>query len=97
MSIQQCQPPEADVKGARPSALRPEFIRLPKPGEHCPWSGLKRTGLNELILPCEANEFNPPVKSFVLRQRGRQRGVRLISYDSLRDYILNHPAGKEVA
>jgi hypothetical protein len=63
--------------------VKPEFIRLPKPGKLCPHTGLSRSKLNELILPCEANHFKPPVKSISLRKRGQVRGVRLIVFDSL--------------
>ena len=71
------------------SATQPprEFLRLPKPGRLCEVTGLSRAKLNELILPCKANNFRPPVKSFALRQRGATRGVRLIVYQSLMDYL----------
>jgi hypothetical protein len=65
----------------------PEFLRLPKSGTVCPWSGLTRSYINGLILPTEANAHNPPVKSVCLRQRGAKRGVRLVSYDSLMGYL----------
>ena len=65
---------------------RPEFIRLPK-GGLCPYTGLSRSKLNQLILPCEQNEFKPPVKSVCLRQRGAIKGTRLIVLDSLLDYL----------
>jgi len=32
---------------------RPEFIRLPKPGKSDPWTGLSRSVLNQLVLPCK--------------------------------------------
>ena len=66
---------------------RPEWIRLPKAGAFCLYSGLSRSGLNELILPCPANNFKPPVQSISLRKRGALRGTRLISYDSLMKYL----------
>jgi len=82
----------------------PEFIRLPKPGQLCPFTALSRSFLNSLILPCRANQFRPKVKSFCLRQRGAKTGVRLVSYQSLREFILAHvetgvvaSAEKEVA
>jgi hypothetical protein len=68
----------------------PEFVRLPPPGQLCKYSGMSRSYLNALILPTEANNHKPPVKSYCLRQRGAKTGVRLISYDSLRNYILQH-------
>jgi len=75
--------------------MRPEFLRLPKPGTLCPLTGLGRSYLNSLILPTEANGHRPPVKSVCLRQRGAKRGVRLISYDSLTAYLLAHLEGTD--
>jgi hypothetical protein len=68
----------------------PEFIRLPKAGELCPYSGMARSALNELILPTPRNDFKPPVKSYVLRQKGCRTGIRLISWPSLKSHILAH-------
>jgi len=65
----------------------PEFIRLPKTGTLCPYSGLTRSKLNELVLPCPANDHKPPVKSVCLRQKGAIKGVRLIVYRSLIEYL----------
>lgn len=65
----------------------PEFIRLPKPKTLCPWTGLSRSKLNELILPNELNGFKPPVRSLSLRNRGQVKAVRLIVYDSLMAYL----------
>jgi hypothetical protein len=70
-----------------PSYAKPEFIRLPKPGTSCPWTGLTRGTLNNLILPGPANGFKPPVKSVSLRPRGAKRGCRLIVFDSLLGYL----------
>ena len=69
---------------ARPESLYPEFIRLPKKGK---WTGLSRSKLNQLILPCSQSEFKPPVKSVCLRQRGATKGTRLIVLDSLFNYL----------
>lgn len=69
----------------------PVYIRLPKPGELCPYTGLSRAKMNELILPSERNNFRPPVASKSLRQPGQQRGVRLILLESLMSYL--HTAG----
>lgn len=73
---------------------QPEWIRLPRAGERCPYSNLSRSTLNNLILPCKANKNCPPVKSSVVRQKGATRGVRLIHRASLMAYI---EAGKETA
>jgi hypothetical protein len=65
----------------------PEYMRLPKAGERDPIFGLSRSCLNQLILPCLANDFRPPVRSSVLRRPGAKTGVRLILVESLRAYI----------
>ena len=65
----------------------PEFLRLPPPGVRCPFTGLSRSALNELILPTELNGFKPPVRSFCIRRRGARTGIRLIDYASLKSYI----------
>jgi hypothetical protein len=68
-------------------APEPEWLRLPKSGTRCPFSGMARSGLNELVLPCAANGNCPPVRSIVLRKPGRRHGVCLISAHSLREYL----------
>jgi hypothetical protein len=79
------EPDEAGDKIAG-ERIRPEWLRLPKKGR-CPYSGLSRSALNELILGSEQNGGRPAVKSVSLRKRGQLRGTRLINYDSLMDYI----------
>ncbi len=74
--------------------FEPEFVRLPKPGTLCPYCGMSRSALNMLILPCPQNCNKPPVRSFVLRQRGAKTGIRLIDWQSLRAYIRAHEQGK---
>jgi len=71
------------IASANPIPHRPEFVRLPRPGTLCVWTGLSRSKLNELILPMPLNNFRPLVKSIVLRNKGRQRGVRLIVFEDL--------------
>jgi len=68
----------------------PRFIRLPRSGARCPITGLSRTGLNQLVLPCQANGLKPPVRSFVLRKPGARTGVRLIDVQSLIAYVESH-------
>lgn len=77
--------------GTRP---QPEFIRLPHPGSRCPHTGLSRSSLNDLILPCKANGFKPPVRSVVQKKKYAVRGIRLIHFESLIDH-LNSLAGWE--
>ena len=76
------------------ASARPEFIRLPK-GGLCPYTGLSRSKLNQLILPCEQNEWKPPVKSVCLRKRGAIKGTRLIVLDSLLDYLYSQIDGDD--
>ena len=71
--------------------IHPEFVRLPKPGELCPYTGMARSALNELVLPTPRNSQKPPVKSFVLRKRGAKTGIRLIEFQSLIEFIRQHP------
>jgi hypothetical protein len=78
---------------ASPTDHRPEFVRLPKPGTLCPKTGLSRSYMNSLVLPCEANDGKPPVQSVSLRKRGATKGVRLVSYDSLIAYLNAHVDG----
>lgn len=66
---------------------QPIYIRLPKPGEQCPYTGMSRAKLNELILPGPRNNHRPPVASKSLRQPGQKTGVRLILLDSLMTYL----------
>ena len=69
------------------TTVKPEFIRLPKSGNRCPHTGLSRSKMNQLVLPCKENDFKPPVESKVLRKRGTIRGTRLIVFDSLMGYL----------
>lgn len=57
--------------------IKPEWIRVP---DAVHLSGLSRSKTYELIA-------SGAIKSFSQRQRGAQRGVRLISYDSVIDYL----------
>lgn len=66
---------------------RPEYVRLPRPGARCALTGLSRSTLAELAVPCETNEFKPPVKSVVIRKRNAIRGIRLVHLGSLLDHL----------
>lgn len=81
-SIRDPQPPTDD----QATSSKPEWIRLPKKGK-CPHCGLSRSSLYALVAPVKTNDFRPPVKSVVIRNRGAARGIRLISYDSLMDHL----------
>jgi hypothetical protein len=69
-----------------------EFMRLPKVGTRCPLTGLSRSAINELVLPCEKNDYKPPVISHSFRKPGQLKGVRLICVNSLIGYIRGLPA-----
>ena len=69
------------------TSVKPEFIRLPKGGTRCPHTGLSRSKLNQLVLPCKENDFKPPVESKSVRSRGTIRGARIIVFDSLINYL----------
>ena len=60
----------------------PEFIRLPRPGQRCPLTGLSRTTLCELIAGGD-------VRAKKLRKHGSIRGITLVLRDSLLDYLNN--------
>jgi hypothetical protein len=83
------------VKAESAPTATPEFIRLPRSGKQCPWTGLSRSKLNELILPSEGNSHKPPVKSVSLRPKGSVKGTRLVVYESLRTYLRARIEGGE--
>ncbi len=66
------------IKGA--ALAEAEFIRLPRPRERCPLSGLSRTTLVELI---DAGK----IKGLTIRKPGSTRGIRLIVKASLLSYL----------
>ncbi len=71
-------PPDAvPVVGSRPI-----WIRLPRSGRACPYTGLSRSVMNSLILG-----DNPPVRSVSLRKKYAVRGTRLIHMESLLTYL----------
>src|SRR5258708_11990523 len=59
---------------------RVEFFRLPAPGKRDPFFGLSRGWYYKATAAGE-------IKMVAVRQRGALRGVRLIAYDSVVDYI----------
>jgi len=83
----------ADLKSAVVAATepvsattKPEWIRLPEKGR-CPYTGLSRSVLYNLVAPCAENGHKPPVRSVSLRRKGCVRGVRLIDYRSLLAFL----------
>lgn len=75
------------MKNAITTYIPPDYIRLPKPGARCAISGLSRTTLIELSVPSRCNDFRPPVESKHIKRAGAQRGIRLISRESLLAYL----------
>lgn len=74
-------------------AIVPIWIRVPRPGEACPHTGLARSTMLSLVLPCVANGFAPPVRSKLLLSRpNAKRGTRLVDFDDLCRYIRAQPA-----
>lgn len=65
-----------------------QYLQLPKPPARCPVTGLSRSKICELILPCKANDFRPPVLSISLKSNKlAKRGLRIYSVASLLSYI----------
>jgi|GEM_PF-1086380 len=66
--------------------VKPEWVR---PSQATKVFGIGRTKLYELIAEGK-------IKSVSLKKRGTARGTRLISYDSLVDFVESHVDGGEV-
>jgi hypothetical protein len=58
----------------------------------CPYTGLPRTALDLLTRPQPKNNFQPPVKSKLVRQTGT-RPIRLVDFESLMAYLSAQPDG----
>lgn len=78
------------------SSIRPEFLRLPRPRTQCPVTGMSRTGLYNLTVPCKANGFKPAVPAKCLRQKGNVRGIWLVPFAQLIAYLEALPTGVEL-
>jgi len=63
------------------------YIRMPRSPAHCPYTSLARSTLDLPVRPQELNDYNPPVKSKLLRQTGGRPRIRLIDFRSLKDYL----------
>jgi hypothetical protein len=64
----------------QPAPHRVEFFRLPQPGKRDPYFGLSRAWYYKATALGE-------IRMVAVRQRGAVRGVRLVVYDSVADYI----------
>jgi hypothetical protein len=79
---------EAEVDQA--IAGLPPLIRLPKPGQRCPYTGLSRTGMTELISPGKRNNNQPPVSAIHRRSHARaKRGIWQIPTRNLFRHLLD--------
>ena len=65
----------------------PVYIRLPRPGSRCPYTGLSRTTLAELTRPCERNGYRPPVAAKEIRARTARRGIVLVPLNDLLSHL----------
>jgi hypothetical protein len=83
---------EITAQASPEQTVYPEFIRLPKIGTHCRYTGLSRSGMAEICVPCPRNDFRPAVPSKLLRRQGAARGTRLIPYAALRAYLNSLPS-----
>ena len=63
-----------------PAPHRVEFFRLPKPRERDPYFGMSRAWYYSAAATGE-------IKMISVRKRNAMRGVRLVVYDSVHDYI----------
>src|SRR5262245_34590719 len=81
---------ELDSQLGRILARVPPIITLPTPKARFPYTGRARTGLLELIAPCERNNFKPPVKAIYKRaHKHAQRGQWLIPAENVFRYLLS--------
>jgi hypothetical protein len=86
------RPPEPE----KPEAPDPLYIRMPRCPNHCPYTSLARSTLDLLVRPQEMNDWNPPVKSKLMRQTGGKPKIRLIDYRSLKEYLQSLPDGNRL-
>lgn len=66
---------------------KPEYISIPRTGTKCPYCGLSRSGIYNLIDPNKANGRKAVVKSTKVRLPGKKGGRRMVHYDSLMKYL----------
>jgi hypothetical protein len=83
-------PKHAEILANSPpvqTQLRPEWIRVDTAVE---LFGISRTKLYQLIT-------DRRIKSFCLRQRNKVKGCRLISFDSLSEFLENEAKAQQEA
>jgi hypothetical protein len=80
-----------------PTEITPIYIRLPRSGKLCPYSGLTRSYMNYLTIPNKTNNFTPLVVSRIIKIPPSRRAVKLIDYASLMGFLRSAgQAGGEV-
>lgn len=77
----------APIQAPSDQSIKPEWLRVRGAIQ---FSGIKRSKLYELMEEGR-------VKFITLRERGKQRGIRLISYDSLSGFLNGLLAEQEQA
>lgn len=65
----------------------PDYIPIPRVGTKCPYSGLCRSTIYNLIDGTKANGYRIVVESTSVRIGGRKRGARRVNYASLMRYM----------
>ena len=73
---------------AKPSAIEPEFYRLPITG-HDPYFGLTRS----FYYQAEARGW---IKLKRLRERGKLRGVTLVPYHAVKEFLTQEESGDDL-
>ena len=80
MSVNNAHNTQEARRDVSPAGNESVWIRLPKPGEHEPTSGLTRSVLTRLCIEGK-------VKSISLKEPGKARGCRLVNRPSLFSYL----------
>ena len=85
-----------------PRALKvpehPTYIRLPAAGQRCPYTSMSRSALADKCVPNKSNDFKPPVRSVYLKaNKHSKRGIRLVDYASLMNYLEREFAAQEAS
>jgi hypothetical protein len=71
------------------TSVQPVWIRLPKPGGMCPWTGLSRSKLFEMLQTGEIETVS------LKREPKAKRGARVIKLASMLAYMDKLAGGKE--
>jgi hypothetical protein len=81
---------------AQADGAYPRYFRLPSPGQTDRFFDANRSFWNERVLPTPRNEFKPPVRSIVSKQKGATRGIRFIVFESAKSYFDALEKGSQV-